>query len=237
MSNLIKSEPDNEIRSGLMKVLLLVGFSEKNIPSDNESKLFLDENLRNMVFSKYSIEEVLQAIRLAMEGKITFDTRLYDKMISVAYFMDLMKEFDKWKKVVAPPKKELPSHQLTEDDKKNIVTEGVIKAFNNYKQYGRLALFNIGNTHYDFLKDKIELDEGTLNMLTEEAKENIKNKTSTTLETSRQELWERNRLKDIIQNIDKNVMIDEVERELCNLKLIFYFDELIEKNIDIKNIL
>ncbi len=74
----------------ISKILQLVGANDKNAPMDMQ---FVVENMKT-VYGKWTTDELLYAIRLCLDGKITgVDMNLYDKPFNLVFISNILKAY------------------------------------------------------------------------------------------------------------------------------------------------
>lgn len=116
-------------------------------------------------YSNLSLEEIVYAFELERYGKLEPKTEHF-QMVNAEYVAKILNKYKDWLQKVrrennialSQQKIELPS--ITEKEKQNILIQGCIRCYNEYKESG---LVKEGNSHiYDFMFDDLKIHQFTV---------------------------------------------------------------------------
>lgn len=83
--------PNEKIQSVLKYIFSLTGISERNLPSESGKVVLI--NFIKKYLSNNSLEEIVHAYELAVNGKINVDLRLYDNIFSPKNLVEVMNAY------------------------------------------------------------------------------------------------------------------------------------------------
>lgn len=148
MSNKISESLDDQIAKMLIQIFGLIGIKEP--PSKVNSDILIGYIKRNM--SNYKLFEFVLAYEMAINGQLAVDINHYQQF-SPAYLSGIMRAYRKHT-IEMLRKPELEAPILTEDEKRKIIINGILAAYERRKQGDWIQ--DTGNPKYDFL-DKLKL--------------------------------------------------------------------------------
>lgn len=88
--------PNEKIQSVLKYIFSLIGLSERNLPSESGKVVLI--NFIKKYLSNNSLEEIVHAYELAVNGKINIDLRLYDNVFSPKNIVETMNAYKSYLK-------------------------------------------------------------------------------------------------------------------------------------------
>lgn len=242
-----------EIKEALKLLIDLITNTQVNIghvkrADDSEANLQIAENLLNLIKSKYQSLTVSELKLAVLNGSIseygdysTLSLKTFSDWIK-GYLNDINKKtaMSEWNKMIDM----VQIRNYSEEQKEQIIMDGCIHAFNDYKSNGLLnkIIFPVDylcGIYYDYLKNK-----GLINF-TSERKGQIYDEALKIYKSGIDELRKNGGVtKDIYGSIIttiSNKKTSQENRSFVNLGkrigLRMYFDDLLELNEDLKQLL
>jgi hypothetical protein len=244
------SEMDiSEIKELFVKIMLLIGIPERNMPNKIEFDLLCNTS-KNVL--KYTKSELLLATEMALSSEISFNFNLYDKIFSITLLSDLMKSYHNFRQESIYKNDRLLNSNTMELSKEEIYQKNLeagknafIRIFNDFKETGIFKRREVGyyetmSCIYDFLdaREIISIPNDRKKLEFEKAKKIFKTK----LEDERLELTNREnicKLNEQLKNWNKTI-VDEKESIKNVAKTIIVEDYIcssIEMEMDLGDIL
>ena len=239
ISTFFEAEDKNQQFQNLHKLLIkwCVLTGVKPMPLDEEMRMFVEYVAEH--FYRFSLLEIDNAFNLATAGKLNVDPNHYQSF-NVIYISNILNAYVEFRgKYILDYRKKLEESQKvepTEEEKTQLMIEGILEAFDRYKEEPYFNPF--GWVSYDFLTRL-----GVIN-LSNEQKEDIKNKA---IEMTIEELKykkvetkhksERKQISNLIEELinDKSGKQDVVIRNCKNLGLMCYYDYILENNLSLND--
>lgn len=205
-------------------VTLLLGIKEP-IADINKS------DIKKMILAHYgnfSLEEIVYAFELERYGKLEPKTDHF-QIVNAEYVAKILNKYKEWlQKVrrennldISSKKLELPS--ISDVEKHNILIQGCIRCYNEFKESG---LVKEGNSHiYDFMFNDLNIHEFTLdekNAAISASKRQLNEEVKTTDRTMAKQI------KKALESNRSSIVINKSKR----LLLTNYFNSLGNKNFD-----
>ncbi|RLD60052.1 MAG: hypothetical protein DRJ05_05380 [Bacteroidetes bacterium] len=212
-----------------------------NAPDDDDDgNAILLEMIRTMrdVFGNWKIEQIEHAFNLGLEGVINVNMELYNKPFNLVFLSQLMKAYKEFispiiekEKRIEPPQK-TPSQQ----QQKKIIIRNVKREFELYKKTKRIN--NLGNSIYQVLKGKINVEESELRPVAEEIYRSEQEAKKTKAQTERTFTGTIKESLIRIENYNYNCNDGKrINRIICDLKLKSFFRQVLEMKMDIADII
>lgn len=135
----------------IAKIQYIQGFSNKALLTPEEVTFFA-KYIRDEWGKRLPVAEIEQAFILAAKNKLETDTKNYNSL-SIAYIESILQAYMTYKhKMIVPTSSPaIPEKcELTEQEKDQIIWDGILTAFDLFKATGEKVEF--GGIKYDFLK-------------------------------------------------------------------------------------
>ena len=114
-----------EIKQAIRYLMVLCGLNEKDLPDEVEKAILIDFLISE--YPNFTTDDLKQAFRLALSGKIKLDFEIYGKRFSAAYISRFLNAYKNYKielnmqlKKAEASKKMLPPYQPNEQEKAQI---------------------------------------------------------------------------------------------------------------------
>ena len=134
----------------IAKIQYIQGFSNKALLTPEEVTFFA-KYIRDEWGNRLPVAEIEQAFILAAKNKLETDTKNYNTL-SIAYIESILQAYMTYNKlIVQPSSPAIPEKcELTDQEKDQIIWDGILTAFDLFKATGEKVEF--GGIKYDFLK-------------------------------------------------------------------------------------
>ena len=135
----------------IAKIQYIQGFSNKALLTPEEVTFFA-KYIRDEWGKRLPVAEIEQAFILAAKNKLETDTKNYNSL-SIAYIENILQAYMTYKhKFIVPTSSPAITEkcELTDQEKDQIIWDGILTAFERFKTTGEKVEF--GGIKYDFLK-------------------------------------------------------------------------------------
>jgi hypothetical protein len=234
---------DTDLKNFIKKVMVLLGWPMRNLPQAEEEKQFLIQGLR-VELKRWSEQDVLLALRKALKKEISYDLKLYDQTISLAFFMGLMTEYYEYTKPVMTKYYESQNklQEPSKEEKKKKSINVLVNSFKSHKQGDykqKIGLYRaLYTTLYDLkIYETPEQDRERIKQEVEKEllEENIR-KVTTNIP-----MHERRVLKDTISRMKEGNTPGDVKAKIKTISMARavdeYFTELKDMQCDLEDYL
>ena len=199
---------------------------------DDEILLVLIDSIRSVI-GNWRISEVEYAFDLGLKGTVDIDTNLYNKPLNIVFLSNLMNAYRVFiRPAIQKQKNTVKERVYTDQEKEEIKINNIKGSFDFYKKGG--FLLNGGNTVYRALEDKINVEDS---MLRSRAEMIHKERKRTKMDRSQYKTILLETLKRAEEGNYNKPDEEEIERIMCDLRLEKYFDQIIEMDMNITDML
>lgn len=228
-SPIIRTSTQLEIKQLILRIYARLGIRQM---LDDDIFDMIRSDIRDML-SEWRIAQVDHALKLGMKGLLGIDMNLYDQPLNTQYLTRLMIAYQVFTRpAVLKARKDAETPEPTKEQKDEMRVTNIVTSFEGFKKTGNIL--NAGNSVYNALKERINSDDTKLRPMAE------------TIHKERQEAKiERTHHKTILLEVLRRAEVGEynetdelsIERIMCDLRLEEYFNEIIEMEMNIKDLL
>ena len=218
-----------------MKIAMILGVGKSNFPDQAENQFMVKYLIENWS-RKLQPEEIEKAFNLFIQGKLEIDE--VKASLSPTYFEKVLQSYMTYKhKLIVPTSSPaIPQTcELTEQEKAQIIWDGILEAFERFKSTGEKVEF--GGIKYDFLKERgmIHFTKERRNKMMELAKNRVKMEFEVEITTART-INDMRKLQEQINNNGKDYQARCVE-EAKTIAINTLFAEMVESGTEINDLI
>ena len=219
-------------QQALNSIFILVAIRTENIPDDVEYQ-FLLEYIRKHL-SKFKPEQFVEAFELFIQRKLDTEAKHYGNF-TAEFLEEVMRTYSIYLAIKNKKKAlTLPEHEISEQEKDNIMLNSCLKAFSDFKE--GILILDMGSGKYDWLNDRgvIKFSLKRKNDIFRQAKEEVESELRT------------ERLRKPIKRLAIEKMLDNMAgmdfnhlavRKAKYKALMLFFSELNESGIELTDLL
>lgn len=221
----------NELFDSLGKIFIYLGMRGQNLPDKYEITIFADYIRENL--TEFTIDEIELAFKMYIANKLDFRVPTFQNF-TINFLENVMQSYKRLRMTIPrPTPAALPEKTPPTKEEQDIIAKNAcLKRFEEYKDH--FDVWDFGSACFHYLKKRglIKLTKEQAEIIMEQARRRL-------IHEAQKEIGKKvaSDIMVVVENLKNGTHEDRVRAEARKLSLMNYFDELIEKGIELKEVL